>query len=133
ILLKISPDLSWEQVDDMIAVMEENGLDGIVATNTTTSREGLKTPAAQVESIGAGGLSGAPLTARSLEMVRYVREKTGGQYPIIGVGGVMTPDDAVAMLEAGASLVQIYSGFIYNGPAFTRQICKAIIRKANQS
>lgn len=124
ILLKISPDLSLENVDDMIEVMTKMGLDGIVATNTTTSREGLTTDPERVKQIANGGLSGAPLTQRSLEMVRYVHEKTEGRYPIIGVGGVMTPEDAAAMLDAGASLVQVYTGFIYEGPSFVRRICK---------
>lgn len=124
ILLKISPDLSDEQVDDAIEVMTECGLDGIVATNTTTSREGLKSSPKLVGAIGNGGLSGAPLTERSLAMVRYIHTKTEGRYPIIGVGGVMTPQDAQNMLDAGASLVQVYSGFIYNGPAFVKNICK---------
>lgn len=124
ILLKISPDLTQAQVDDSIAVLIESGLDGIVATNTTTSREGLKSDPKLVESIANGGLSGAPLTKRSLEMVKYIHEKTEGRYPIIGVGGIMTPQDAQNMLDAGASLVQVYTGFIYNGPSFVKRICK---------
>lgn len=130
ILLKISPDLTNEQIDDMIAVMMECGIDGIVATNTTTSRDGLETPAATVTRIGRGGLSGGPLTKRSLEVVRYIHEKTDGNFPIIGVGGIMTPEDAVAMLDAGASLIQVYTGMIYNGPAFSRRICKLLIGKS---
>lgn len=126
ILLKISPDLTTEQVDDAIEVLQESGLDGIVATNTTTSREGLKSNPKLVGAIGNGGLSGAPLTERSLEMVRYIHTKTEGRYPIIGVGGVMTPKDAQNMLDAGASLVQVYTGFIYNGPSFVKNICKYI-------
>ena len=124
ILLKISPDLTKPQIDDIIGILKETPLDGIVATNTTTSREGLRTNSKTIQSIGNGGLSGAPLTKRSLEVIRYLHEKTEGQYPIIGVGGVMTPEDASRMLEAGASLVQVYSGFIYEGPRFVRRICK---------
>ena len=124
ILLKISPDLSWAQVDDMIDVLVETGLDGIVATNTTVSREGLKTGRKTLSKIGNGGLSGSPLTERSLEMVRYIHQKTEGRYPIIGVGGIMAPEDAQRMLDAGASLVQLYTGFIYEGPAFVKRICK---------
>ncbi len=127
ILLKISPDLDHAQIDDAITVMREYGLDGIVATNTTRSREGLSTPPETVESIGNGGLSGAPLTQRAIETVRYVYEKTEGNYPIIGVGGIMTVDDAVNMINAGASLIQIYSGFIYNGPGFVGQICRRLV------
>ncbi len=133
ILLKISPDLTYEQIDDMIEVMMECGIDGIVATNTTTSREGLKTPAETVERIGKGGLSGGPLTERSREVIRYIHEKTQGHFPIIGVGGIMTPEDAIAMLDAGASLVQVYSGFIYNGPSFVKRICKRLKQRAEQT
>lgn len=126
ILLKISPDLTNEQVDSMIEVVRQCRIDGIVATNTTTSREGLKTSPQHVAELGNGGLSGAPLTKRSLEMVRYIHSKTEGKLPIIGVGGVMTVADAKAMLKAGASLVQVYSGYIYQGPMFVRNICKAL-------
>lgn len=126
ILLKISPDLTPEQVDRMIEVVETCKIDGIVATNTTTSREGLTTDAERLAEIGKGGLSGAPLTVRSREMVRYIREKTGGRLPIIGVGGVMSVEDAEAMLDAGASLVQLYSGFIYEGPGFVKRICRRL-------
>lgn len=124
ILLKISPDLENTQIDDIITILQNTPLDGVVATNTTTSREGLATPAQSIEAIGNGGLSGKPLTERSLEIVRYIHDKTDGRYPIIGVGGVMTPQDAQDMLDAGASLVQVYSGFIYEGPCFVRRICK---------
>ncbi len=130
ILIKISPDLDFEQLDDMIAILKETPLDGIVATNTTTSRAGLQTNKKTVNAIGNGGLSGAPLTARSLEVIRYVHEKTEGRYPIIGVGGIMTPEDACNMLDAGASLVQVYTGFIYNGPAFVKRICKLLRQRA---
>lgn len=129
ILLKLSPDLTLQQVDEAIEVVQNEGLDGIVATNTTTRRDGLQTSKNEVVKIGNGGLSGAPLTHRSLEMVRYISQKTQGKLPIIGVGGVMTEQDALNMLEAGASLVQIYSGFIFQGPAFVKRICKAILRK----
>jgi dihydroorotate dehydrogenase len=106
--------------------MIECKIDGIVATNTTTSREGLSASPSQVERIGNGGLSGAPLTKRSLEIVKYIHTKTEGRFPIIGVGGIMTVEDALAMLDAGACLIQVYSGFIYNGPSFVNQICKAL-------
>ncbi len=133
ILLKISPDLTQAQIDDMIDVMMECGIDGIVATNTTTSREGLQTSPEVIEHIGKGGLSGKPLTKRSLEIVRYIHEKTQGNFPIIGVGGIMTPDDALAMLDAGACLIQVYTGFIYNGPGFVRKICKRLKQRAEQA
>lgn len=126
ILLKISPDLDQEQVNVMIDVVRECKIDGIVATNTTTSREGLLTDPKTVHKIANGGLSGAPLTDRAREMVRYIHTRTGGKVPIIGVGGIMTPRDAQAMLDAGASLVQVYSGFIYHGPTLAKDICKLI-------
>lgn len=126
ILLKISPDLTTEAIDAMIDVAREFKLDGIVATNTTATRDGLKTPNA--DSIGNGGLSGAPLTERALEAVRHIAERTQGKLPIIGVGGVMTPNDAVKMLEAGASLVQIYTGFIYEGPTLPKRICNRLLK-----
>ena len=128
ILLKISPDLSFEQIDETLETINNVGLDGIVATNTTTSRKGLQTSAKKVQDIANGGLSGAPLTKRSLEIVRYISQKTGGKLPIIGVGGIMTEQDAINMLEAGASLVQIYSGFIYQGPGFVKRINKKILK-----
>lgn len=127
ILLKISPDLTNEQVDIMIEVARECRIDGIVATNTSTSREGLHTDPEQITRIANGGLSGAPLTQRSLEMVRYIHQQTGGKMAIIGVGGIMSVEDAQAMLDAGASLVQIYTGFIYEGPGFVRRICKSLL------
>lgn len=126
ILLKISPDLDEAQIEVMIEVVKECKIDGIVATNTTTSREGLQTSPRDIKNIGNGGLSGATLTKRAIEVVRYVHEKTDGKLPIIGVGGIMTPQDAQAMLDAGASLVQIYSGFVYNGPGLAKKICKHI-------
>ncbi len=124
ILLKLSPDLKSEQIDESLAVIQELGIDGVVATNTTTTREGIDKQRA--EKIGNGGLSGAPLTKRSLEMVRYISRHTSGKLPIIGVGGIMTEDDAVNMLKAGASLIQLYTGFIYQGPAFPKRIIKRL-------
>jgi dihydroorotate dehydrogenase len=128
ILVKISPDLSFEQIDDILYIIRETGIDGVVATNTTTSREGLKTPAKEIEETGPGGLSGQPLTKRSLEIVRYIHEQTLGQLPIIAVGGIMTVADAVNMLKAGAGLIQLYTGYIYNGPCFVKKIQKALIK-----
>jgi len=130
ILLKLSPDLDYAQIDDIIDLARSKGIDGIIAVNTTVTREGLKTAAEEVEAIGKGGLSGAPLTRLALDKVRYIHEKTEGELPIIGVGGIMTPEDAVNMLNAGASLIQVNTGFIYNGPAFVRQILKRL--KNNQ-
>ncbi len=126
VLLKISPDLNFQQVDETLEIVIRLGIDGIVATNTSISRTGLKTHFKRIQQIGNGGLSGAPLTARSLEIIRYISEKTGGKLPLIGVGGIMTVKDALNMLEAGATLIQVYSGFIYEGPAFVMHINKAI-------
>jgi dihydroorotate dehydrogenase len=135
ILVKISPDLSFEQIDEVLRVVTGTLVDGVVATNTTAQRSGpsvdggLHISRKRLDAIGRGGLSGAPLTRRAIEVIRYVHQKTNGAYPIIGTGGVMTVDDALAMLDAGADLVQIYTGMIYNGPAFVRKICKALLRR----
>lgn len=133
ILLKISPDLPREQVDDIVGILIDTPLDGLVAVNTTTSREGLDTPSKIISNIGNGGLSGAPLSERSVEMVRYLHAKTEGRYPIIGVGGVMTPEDAQRLLNAGASLVQVYTGFIYEGPSFVKRICRSLAGRTAES
>lgn len=129
ILLKISPDLSFAEIDSSIDIVKEYNLDGIVAVNTTVSRESLSVSKTKVDSIGRGGLSGAPLTKRALEVVRYIYKRTGGEFPIIGVGGIMTVQDALNMLDAGATIVQTYTGFIYNGPSFAKDICKALIER----
>ncbi len=130
ILLKISPDIPLEHVDKIVELVLSSGLDGIIATNTTNSREGLQESPERLENIGNGGLSGLPLFERSLERVRYIHKKTGGTLPIIGVGGIMTPMQAKQMLDAGASLIQIYSGFIYNGPGFVKRILKFLKKSA---
>jgi dihydroorotate dehydrogenase len=104
-------------------------LDGIVATNTTVSRDGLKTTPEQIRAIGNGGMSGAPLTARSLEVVKYVHQKSEGKLPIIAVGGIMSVADALNMLDAGASLIQLYTGFIYEGPGLAKRINRAILKR----
>ena len=131
ILVKISPDLSFDEIDEVVAVVVDTLVDGIVAVNTTTDRPALHISRKRLDAIGRGGLSGGPLTARALEVVRYVHEKTEGRYPIIATGGVMSVDDALAMLDAGANLVQIYTGLIYNGPSFARKICKALLKRIN--
>jgi dihydroorotate dehydrogenase len=128
VLLKIAPDLQQSQLDDVIEILKETKTDGIIATNTTISREGLTTPKSAVEKIGAGGLSGKPLTNRSTEVITYLREKLGAGYPIIVVGGIMSPQDAIDKLNAGADLIQIYSGFIYEGPAFVKAINREIVK-----
>jgi dihydroorotate dehydrogenase len=128
ILLKVSPDLTVNLLDSNIEIAREYGLDGFVASNTTVSRNGLKTPASQVERIGSGGLSGNPIKDRSTEVIRHIFNKTNGTMPIIGVGGIFTPEDAIEKLEAGATLVQLYTGFIYSGPGLAKQICKKIAK-----
>lgn len=128
ILLKISPDISDAQLDEIIDLIMISGIDGIMATNTTRSREGLVTYSERIKFIGDGGLSGAPLFEKSLKMVKYIHHKTNGSLPIIAVGGIITPQRAKQMLDAGASLVQIYSGFIYNGPGFVKKILKYLVK-----
>lgn len=127
ILLKIAPDLTNDQLDDIIEIVQEVKLDGVIATNTTISREHLKTPAAEIERIGAGGLSGKPVRARSTEVIRYLAEKSGKAFPIIGVGGIHSAQDALEKMAAGADLVQLYTGFIYEGPKLVKRINKAIL------
>jgi dihydroorotate dehydrogenase len=126
VLLKIAPDLTLTQLDDIVDILRETGTDGVIATNTTISREGLKTSKQVVEKMGAGGLSGKPVRERSTEVIAYLRAKMGVGYPIIGVGGIMSQEDAVAKLKAGADLVQIYTGFVYEGPGFVKRILKKI-------
>lgn len=124
ILLKVSPDLSREQLDDIIDYCLRSGIDGIVAGNTTRSREGLSIDQTKIDAIGNGGMSGAPIRKKNLELVRYIHTKSDGRLPIIGVGGIMSGEDAQAMIDAGASLVEIYSGFIYEGPALVKKIIR---------
>ncbi|MEW5677336.1 quinone-dependent dihydroorotate dehydrogenase [Flavobacterium enshiense] len=126
ILLKIAPDLTDEQLLDIIDIVKETKIAGVIATNTTISREGLQS----VNKIEAGGLSGKPLTKRSTEVIRFLSEKSNKAFPIIGVGGIHTAEDAIEKLEAGASLVQLYTGFIYEGPALIKAINKKILEKA---
>lgn len=126
LLLKIAPDLTQEQIDDVIDLALEIKLDGLVATNTTIDRTGLQSSEAELAQIGAGGLSGKPLTQRSTEIVRYITQKTNGQIPVISSGGIFTGADAQEKLQAGAALVQVWTGFIYEGPAIVKNICKAL-------
>jgi dihydroorotate dehydrogenase len=128
ILLKISPDLNFAQIDEVIEIVTETKIDGFVATNTTTGRYNLTETNENIRKIGNGGMSGQPLRDRSTEIIRYISKKTGGKIPIIGTGGVMSPADALEKIEAGASLVQIYTGFIYEGPLLVKQINKAILK-----
>lgn len=129
ILLKIAPDLTNEQLDDVIEIITTTKTDGVIATNTTIDREKLKTPKSEVEKLGAGGISGKPLTKRSTEVIRYLHEKSKAAFPIIGVGGIHTAEDAIEKLKAGASLIQIYTGFIYEGPSLVKKINQQIIKE----
>lgn len=126
ILLKIAPDLTETQLDDVIELAQEIKLDGLVATNTTTSRNGLQTPGSELQTIGAGGLSGKPVQQRSSEMVRYIVEKTGGALPVIGSGGIFTASDAKQKQAGGATLLEVWTGFIYEGPFIVKDICKEL-------
>jgi dihydroorotate dehydrogenase len=123
ILLKIAPDLLDEQLDDIVEIVQQTGIAGIIATNTTVSRDGLISKASNE----AGGLSGRPLTKRATEVIRYLSKKSNGAFPIIGVGGIHSAQDAVEKLRAGASLIQLYTGFIYEGPGLIRKINKKIL------
>lgn len=125
ILLKIAPDLTDDQLLDIIDIMAETKIAGLIATNTTLSREGLVSEA----KVEAGGLSGKPLTKRSTEVIRFLSQKSNHAFPIIGVGGIHSAEDALEKLDAGASLIQLYTGFIYEGPALIKAINKAILKK----
>lgn len=129
VFLKIAPDLTDSQLDDIIAIVAETGIAGVIATNTTIERGGLKTDKKRVEEIGAGGVSGKPVAKRATEVIRYLSERSGKSFPIIGVGGIHSAADALEKLEAGASLVQVYTGFIYAGPGIAKRINKAILAK----
>jgi dihydroorotate dehydrogenase len=126
LLLKIAPDLNQQQLDDVVSLALEIGLDGLVAANTTISRDGLVTDAERVQTVGAGGLSGAPLRERATAVVRYVTERSGGRLPVIASGGVFTAAHAREKIEAGASLVQVWTGFIYEGPFVVGRICREL-------
>ncbi|MGB3150988.1 MAG: quinone-dependent dihydroorotate dehydrogenase [Maribacter sp.] len=125
ILLKIAPDLTEDQLLDIIHIVESTKIDGIIATNTTITREDLKSPCILVEE--TGGLSGRPLKGRSTEVIRFLSENSNKAFPIIGVGGVHSPEDALEKLEAGADLIQLWTGFVYEGPSLVKRINKAIV------
>lgn len=129
VLLKIAPDLTVEQLDEVADILRETGTAGVIATNTTIAREGLTTPLEQVQAAGTGGVSGKPLREKSTAIVRYLRRKLGKGFPIIAVGGIMTPEDALEKLNAGADLVQVYTGFVYEGPGFVKRINKLLVAK----
>lgn len=131
ILVKIAPDLSWEQLDDVLSVAESTRVAGIIATNTTIGREGLLAPGSVVSE--PGGLSGASLTKRSNEIIAYISQHTEGKLPIIGVGGVFSTEDVYAKLKAGASVVQTYTGFIYEGPSMMKRINRDLVKKLERT
>ena len=131
ILLKIAPDLNDGQLDEVIEIVAASKIDGIIATNTTVQRTGLKATESELEKIGNGGLSGKPLNNRSTEVIRYLAKKSNKAFPIIGVGGIHSEKDALEKIEAGADLVQVYTGFIYEGPKLVKRINKAILEKQN--
>ncbi len=129
ILLKIAPDLTDSQLFDIIEIVDATKIDGVIATNTTISRENLKSHALLIEE--AGGLSGAPLKNRSTEVIRFLAEKSNKSFPIIGVGGIHSAEDAIEKLEAGADLIQLWTGFVYEGPGLVKKINKALLKKAS--
>jgi dihydroorotate dehydrogenase len=121
-LLKIAPDLSWQEIDDILAVADSKGISGIVATNTTIDHSGIPSPRRT-----QGGLSGTPLRDRSCEVLKYI--KTKSRLPVISLGGIMNPTDALARFDAGADLIQLYTGFIYRGPGIIPAICRGLLER----
>ncbi|WP_420553194.1 quinone-dependent dihydroorotate dehydrogenase [Tenacibaculum aiptasiae] len=130
ILLKIAPDLNNQQLDEIIELVAETKIDGVIASNTSVNREGLKASKERLEKIGNGGLSGQPVKERSTRVIKYLADNSNKAFPIIGVGGIHSEKDALEKLDAGADLVQIYTGFIYEGPSLVKRINKAILAKS---
>ena len=131
ILLKIAPDLNDNQLDEIIDIVKATNLDGVITSNTSTDRSGLKASEQRLAEIGNGGLSGQPIKAKSTRVIQYLSEKSQKAFPIIGVGGIHSAEDALEKIAAGADLVQVYTGFIYEGPKLIKSINKALIKKAN--
>ncbi len=129
ILLKIAPDLTNSQLDDIIDIVATTKIDGIVATNTTIAREPLSYTQKEITDFGMGGLSGKPLTKRSTEVIAYLKTKSNNAFPVIGVGGIHSPEDAIEKIKAGADLIQLYTGFIYEGPGLIKSINKEIVKQ----
>jgi dihydroorotate dehydrogenase len=129
ILLKIAPDLSDSQLDDIIDIVHSTKIAGIIATNTTISRDGLAYSKEHIDKIGMGGLSGKPLTERSTAVIKYLKQKSNNAFPVIGVGGIHTKQDALDKIAAGADLIQLYTGFVYHGPNLIKQINNQLVRK----
>lgn len=132
VLLKIAPDLNDHQLDEIIGLIAETKIDGVIVSNTSVNREGLKTPPEMLAEIGNGGLSGKPIRERSTRMIRYLSEKSNRAFPIIGVGGIHSAKDAIEKLDAGASLVQLYTGFIYEGPELINDINREVLKRAGR-
>jgi dihydroorotate dehydrogenase len=128
ILLKIAPDLNNNQLDEIIEIVAETKIDGIIASNTSTSRSGLKASKKHLQEIGNGGLSGLPIKEKSTRVIKYLKDTSNKAFPIIGVGGIHSAEDALEKIEVGADLVQIYTGFIYEGPGLIKQINKALLK-----
>ncbi len=127
ILLKIAPDLNRQQLDDIVELIASTKIAGVIAANTSSGRENLTTSEEEIKAIGNGGLSGKPIKDNATEVIRYLSQKSNKAFPIIGVGGIHTAEDALEKLEAGADLVQVYTGFIYEGPKLIKDINKAIL------
>jgi len=130
ILLKIAPDLNNQQLDEIIDLVDETKIDGVIASNTSVNRNGLKTTEERLNDIGNGGLSGQPVKDRSTRVIKYLSDNSNKAFPIIGVGGIHSEEDALEKIDAGADLVQIYTGFIYEGPGLIKRINKAILARS---
>ncbi len=132
ILLKIAPDLNNQQLDEIIELIAETKIDGVIASNTSVNRDGLKTSAETLQEIGNGGLSGKPIRERSTKVIKYLADKSNRAFPIIGVGGIHSAKDAIEKLDAGASLVQLYTGFIYEGPQLINDINNELLKRVSR-
>jgi dihydroorotate dehydrogenase len=128
ILLKIAPDLNTTQLDEIIALVAETKIDGVIASNTSTTRDNLKVSQERLKEIGNGGVSGQPIKNQSTKVIKYLADTSNKSFPIIGVGGIHSAEDALEKLNAGADLVQIYTGFIYEGPSLIKKINKALLK-----
>ncbi|MEL6986936.1 MAG: quinone-dependent dihydroorotate dehydrogenase [Bacteroidota bacterium] len=129
VLLKIAPDLNYDQIDDIISIFFDTKIDGLIVSNTTIDRSSLNTDNNEIETIGNGGLSGKPLKEKSTKIIQYIHQKGEGKIPMIGVGGIESPQDAIEKLQAGASLVQIYTGLVYQGPTLIKSINSQLVKK----
>ena len=128
ILLKIAPDLNETQLDEIIELVAETKIDGVIASNTSTTRDNLKVSKKRLQEIGNGGVSGQPIKNQSTKVIKYLADNSNKSFPIIGVGGIHSEKDALEKINAGADLVQIYTGFIYEGPSLVKRINKAILK-----